>query len=57
MSKKKSEFLELTLPEFFDYLEKFKHELFLLATDAEKMLRYRDYEAVEKRLKRIREML
>lgn len=45
------------VPELLEYLHKFKHELFLLTTDAEKMLRYRDYDAVEKRLKRIREML
>ena len=57
MSKKPSRFMTKDVPELLEYLHKFKHELFLLTTDAEKMLRYRDYEAVEKRLKRIREML
>lgn len=45
------------VPELLAYLDEFKRELVNITMDAEKLLRYRDYEAVEKRLKRIRRML
>lgn len=57
MPKKPSRFMTKDVPELLAYLSEFKRELVNIMMDAEKLLRYRDCEAVEKRLKRIREML